>query len=67
MTYIVDTHTSYGSERPTFFARLSAAITLRKQRKALQGLNDESLKDIGLTRADVNRECAKTFFSDLKR
>ncbi len=67
MTYIVDTHISHGSKRPTFFARMNAALTLRSQRNALQGLSDDALKDIGLTSADVNRECAKTFFSDLIR
>ncbi len=67
MTYIVDTHISHGSKRPTFFARIAEALTLHSQRTTLKGLSDGALKDIGLTRSDVNRECAKTFFSDLIR
>jgi uncharacterized protein YjiS (DUF1127 family) len=32
------------------------------QRRALAELDDRLLKDIGLTRADVDRECAKPFW-----
>jgi uncharacterized protein YjiS (DUF1127 family) len=32
------------------------------QRRALAELDDRMLKDIGLTRADVDRECAKPFW-----
>ncbi|KAB7616214.1 DUF1127 domain-containing protein [Amylibacter sp. SFDW26] len=67
MTYIADTHIPRASKRPAFFARLNSALMLRSQRNALQSLSDQSLKDIGLSRADVHRECAKTFFSDLIR
>ncbi len=67
MTYIVDTHISHGSKHPTFFGRITAALTLRNQRTVLRSLSDDALKDIGLTRSDVNRECAKTLFSDLIR
>ena len=67
MTYIVDANISHGSKHPTFFGRISAALTLHSQRTTLKGLSDDALKDIGLTRTDVNRECAKTFFSDLIR
>jgi uncharacterized protein YjiS (DUF1127 family) len=33
-----------------------------RQRRALLGLDDRMLKDIGLTRADVDGECRKPFW-----
>jgi uncharacterized protein YjiS (DUF1127 family) len=33
-----------------------------RQRRALESLDDRMLKDIGLSRADVMRECDKPFW-----
>ena len=35
-----------------------------RSRHALQGLSDHTLKDIGITRSDAFRECAKPFWRD---
>ena len=34
----------------------------RRQRLLLAGLDDRALRDLGLTRAAVDRECAKSFW-----
>ena len=34
----------------------------RRQRRALMSLDDRLLKDIGLSRADVDQECGKPFW-----
>lgn len=34
----------------------------RCQRRALRGLDERLLKDIGVTRADVEHECAKPYW-----
>ncbi|MBX6321735.1 MAG: DUF1127 domain-containing protein [Rhodospirillaceae bacterium] len=39
-----------------------AAVERARQRHALQSLDDRMLKDIGLTRADVEREVRKPFW-----
>jgi uncharacterized protein YjiS (DUF1127 family) len=35
-----------------------------RQRRALQNLNDDMLKDIGLSRCDVYRESSKEFWRE---
>jgi uncharacterized protein YjiS (DUF1127 family) len=42
-----------------FAAGLQACIERSRQRRDLSLLNDEQLKDIGLSRADVARECGR--------
>ena len=37
-------------------------ITRALQRKALAGLDDHMLRDIGITRYDAQRECSKPFW-----
>ena len=39
-------------------------LELSRQRRALQALDDRTLKDIGLTRADVERELSKRFWRE---
>ena len=64
------TITSTSSSLPAFFplwikrsVDLVATWSARqKQRHDLAMLNDEALRDIGLTRSDVERETAKPFW-----
>lgn len=55
--------------RATLVARLALVLEIldgwlerRRQRLALQELDDHLLKDLGLTRADVVRESGKAFW-----
>lgn len=41
---------------------LAEALEVRRQRKALLGLSDPMLKDIGLSRADALRETGRRFW-----
>lgn len=44
------------------FDRLAKWQLLARQRRELQKMSDRELKDIGLSRADVEREVAKPFW-----
>ena len=52
--------------RESFFRRCRATLRLwrerARQRRALSQLDDRLLADIGVTRADAERECAKPFW-----
>lgn len=43
-------------------AQLDEWVDRRRQRRALLGLNDDLLKDIGVSRADAFREATKPFW-----
>jgi uncharacterized protein YjiS (DUF1127 family) len=43
-------------------AQLDEWVDRRRQRRALMGLNDDLLKDIGVSRADAFREASKPFW-----
>jgi uncharacterized protein YjiS (DUF1127 family) len=43
---------------------LSSWLRRARERRALQGLDDGMLKDIGLTRADIEFEVHKRFWRD---
>lgn len=45
-----------------FFARLMRAYDRHLQRLDLAEIEDHRLHDLGLTREDVRRECAKSFW-----
>ena len=45
-------------------ARLLRWHELARQRRALLTLNDRMLKDIGVTRAEAEREAGRPFWSD---
>ncbi len=59
MTYYTDTGFNVTIQRPSIIARITAALELRKQRKALYSLTETQLDDIGLTREDAIKEYAK--------
>jgi uncharacterized protein YjiS (DUF1127 family) len=46
------------------FARLLHWHELARQRRALLALSDDMLKDIGITRAEAEREASRPFWSD---
>jgi uncharacterized protein YjiS (DUF1127 family) len=46
------------------FARLLRWHELARQRRALLALSDHMLKDIGITRAEAEREARRPFWSD---
>jgi uncharacterized protein YjiS (DUF1127 family) len=62
MTYYIDRSLETQIPRPSIIARINTALELHKQRKALCSLTKEQLDDIGLTRRDVLKECAKSFW-----
>ena len=44
------------------FLTLELLMQIRKERRTLQQLSDAGLKDIGLTRADVDAELHRSFW-----
>ncbi len=42
--------------------RLAAMLSARRQRNDLAGLDDRTLHDIGVSRADVEREASRRFW-----
>ncbi len=46
----------------SFIQRMFLCIERLRQRAALAELDDERLRDLGLSRDDVARECAKSFW-----
>jgi uncharacterized protein YjiS (DUF1127 family) len=46
------------------FHRIVRWQTLRHERQMLAGMSDDALKDIGLNRADVERESHRHFWED---
>lgn len=49
-------------------AKIARWRQLSRDRAELARLSDDCLRDIGLSRCDVRRECARTFWDDpLKR
>jgi uncharacterized protein YjiS (DUF1127 family) len=60
----IDHFRTHASQRP--LSKLLRQIAQRRERARsrylLQQLDDRMLRDIGLSRADVHRECAKYFW-----
>lgn len=48
----------------TIFNQLRRWKELYQQRRALASLGEETLKDLGLSRADVEREASRPFWDD---
>lgn len=65
MTYYTDTGLGTAIQRPSFMARVNAALELRKQRKVLYSLTDAQLTDVGLTREDAAKEYNKSTWAGL--
>ncbi|WP_420568211.1 DUF1127 domain-containing protein [Thalassovita sp.] len=47
------------ASRPSLMARVLGALSLHRQRQRLAQLDDAMLRDIGLTRAQANKEAAR--------
>jgi uncharacterized protein YjiS (DUF1127 family) len=66
MDRLLPGHQNAGWAPVRFAARLMQAIyrglERSRQRRALSGLNDAMLRDLGLSRADVAREVEKPFW-----
>ncbi len=45
----------------SIFAQVRRALEVRRQRKALLGLDERMLADVGLSKADVYREVSRPF------
>lgn len=45
-------------------AHFSRWIQLHRERQMLAGLSDDALKDIGLSRADIQQESERPFWDD---
>ncbi|WP_421687114.1 DUF1127 domain-containing protein [Tritonibacter scottomollicae] len=56
MTCSISQSTPLPRSRPSLLARLHAVVALRRQRRALASLSDTRLKDIGLSRSEVDAE-----------
>jgi hypothetical protein len=54
--------TSMGARVRAFFKRLGLALAVYRERRALMALSDHQLKDIGLSRSQVEREISRGFF-----
>lgn len=55
-------HTAIGQgaiARPGWFARILTALAVRRSRSDLGHLSDDLLRDIGLSRADVEEEISR--------
>lgn len=49
-------------ETRSVLERVSFALRVRRERRSLQALDDATLKDIGLSRSDVQREAMRGIF-----
>lgn len=45
-------------------AHVSRWVQLHRERQLLAGLSDDALKDIGLSRADIQQESERPFWDD---
>jgi uncharacterized protein YjiS (DUF1127 family) len=48
--------------RPSLMSRILSALSLHRQRNRLAKLDDAQLDDIGITRAQANKEAARPFW-----
>lgn len=58
MTFLTRTHAAAPACRAPAFP-LRAALQIRRERRALAGLSDGALNDIGLTRAEARSEARR--------
>jgi uncharacterized protein YjiS (DUF1127 family) len=52
----------FGRRISAHLVSLELALQVRRERRMLAGLSDGMLKDIGLTRADVDREARRSLW-----
>jgi uncharacterized protein YjiS (DUF1127 family) len=52
----------FGRRFAQLFLSIELALQVRRERRMLAGLSDGMLKDVGLTRADVQRETGRALW-----
>ncbi|MCE0460160.1 MULTISPECIES: DUF1127 domain-containing protein [Pseudomonas] len=60
----IDKHSSHRFSLGELFHKFSRWYELHHERELLAGLSDEALKDIGVSRADVEQEVVRPFWDD---
>ena len=52
----------FGRRISQLFLKIEQALQVRRERRLLAGLSDGMLKDVGLSRADVQRESGRALW-----
>jgi uncharacterized protein YjiS (DUF1127 family) len=61
---LAEQHAEHGHSLGALLHKFSRWYELHRERELLAGLSDEALKDIGVSRADVEHEAIRPFWDD---